>query len=66
MDPYGFPDALDKVAGRIVSELYQIPDLPRARVPEFVQKFESLLQDDCVPFRFIQMMDRLKFLGKTS
>ena len=66
MDPYGFSDALDKVAGQIVSELYQFADLPQARVPEFVQKFESLLPDYCVSFLFIQMMNRLKFLGGTS
>ena len=61
-----FSEKLDTIAGPMVSEMFQMPDLPRFRVPEFVQKFEKFLQDDIVSSLFVQIIDRLKFLGESA
>ena len=48
MNHHTFSEKLDIVAGRMVSEMFEMPDLPRTRVPEIVEKFENILRNDVV------------------
>lgn len=66
MDPLTFADCLQLSAANFVAQMYDLADMPHARVHEIVGYFETFLQQNFISVLFSQIIRRLGVLGESE